>query len=396
MTHVGPAPRDTTLSLEVSLSKPVPPATTRISDDLAILQNSESEGVDPEINTLNLARFAYKDTDSRPEPTAGPSRQPSVITVKTSSSEGDIASKGKKKPARPAHRFASDFPDTELAKLLKCVSCDLHWTVRKSVAQKMVHIQSCAKKNGLTDDTVRIAIRKAVDKAPVINSKGKGKAKNDEPEETLAKTLYEDIVGKAAPKKSGRAAKVVETVVNATAARDSILDRARAVLDLGSKTGMIPTTDAYEGFTIRTQASGAYRPDKPDSTETFLPAATQAFGQSALASRHASNSTLVVSSAGLPPTTQAFGQSALGSRYQPKPNATAHPPIRDSSSDAEDSDVEMVPATQGFAPSKLALARTPTQPAEDDLSPPSSVLSSSGVLNRLDSRGLNSIQVRNL
>jgi len=58
---------------------------------------------------------------------------------------------------------------------------------RKGVAQKMAHVQFCAKKYAFTDDTVKVLIRQEVDKCLAESQANKGEGNTVDPENILQK-----------------------------------------------------------------------------------------------------------------------------------------------------------------------------------------------------------------
>lgn len=182
-----------------------------------------------------IARYAY----------TAPSRASSVVIASrpSSSRATSLAVEGLPaapvhvqlpKPSRarsaawPSHRFAA-FSDSELSHLLKCVSCSLSWTSRKTVAQKMKHIQTCAKKNKFTDETITILIRQELAQSSSASTRAKGKASATEPESrTMLEGAIQDGDGKKRP---GPRPKVVESVKELAETKQIILDRARLLLE---------------------------------------------------------------------------------------------------------------------------------------------------------------------
>ncbi|KAG6854859.1 hypothetical protein C0991_012049 [Blastosporella zonata] len=295
---------------------------------------SDDDGDDPK---MSLARFAYPDATFVTRPAL--SRQAST----TSSIAG-----GRKPPPskKPTHKFAVYFSDSELGRVLKCVSCDIRWTSRKTAAQKMLHVQSCAKKKHLTDETVRILLRKEIDSHALDTSpdKGKGKAKATE-----FQTFLEEVVAEAAPRKKGRRLEVQETVKTVSQTRDLILNKARAVI--GSTLTSGPASDKEPH--LSTQAVGVRVTD----TVPLLP--TQSFGRSALAQAREMTSRL-------------FDYDA------------------DQAFDNEDSGSEMPANTQTFAPSRLGAQLHHAAPSEQV----SSVSSFTDFINApgpADSRSINTL-----
>ena len=153
----------------------------------------ESDG-EEEDNRLKLGRFAYA-APHVPRRTA--SKTPSPSDADTGLPEAPVERRRTERAA--THRFTTDFSDKELSRILKCIACDLAWTARKSVKQKMKHIQSCAKKRGLTDETVahliRAEIQLAASEAPAEEASGKGKGKAA-PKEKEKKQKHEIAVTK--------------------------------------------------------------------------------------------------------------------------------------------------------------------------------------------------------
>lgn len=166
----------------------------------------------------------------------------------------------------------------------------------------MKHIQSCAKKHSLTDDTLRILLRKEVDASPSPppgKAKGKQKSVSSEPVKVAATlTLLEDVV-EAVETKRGRRPKPLDTVKSVTETRDNILVRARQLID---------TTSSFKAPTTGSIFSA--RRDVTDVTSSGIPA-TQVFGDSALARVPSSSSVRLDTDDGLP-LTQKFAPSKFG------------------------------------------------------------------------------------
>ena len=243
---------------------------------------------DDDVPRMNFARFSYGNASSSSK--LNPPHPP--ITRKGS---GEAGTPSKKKSV---HQFLFDFSDADLAKLGKCVSCDLRWTARKTAHQKMIHIQTCAKKHAFTDETVRILIRKEIDNVTAHNKAACILMESN--------TYMEDIVAHAAPRKKGRRQRVAETVQTIQVTRSTILNRAQAVL-------------------------GSLSPDAPPYTQSVGPASPSI-------------------NATIPLSTQSFGPSVLGSKYTVKARSLFTEP--DEPSDTRNED-EICTTTQTFAPSRL-------------------------------------------
>jgi len=215
----------------------------------------------------------------------------------------------------------------------------------------MAHIKSCAKKEGYTDETVRIRLEKLIDEGPsvtIVDTSGKGKARDGAPP-----TLLEDIV--APKKKRKKQDEVITTVLNPADAHQAIMERAKALFG-GEEQGVGTTA-----LTRQPQATIVFPPTKigvpaagmlgqalvEDRVAPCLPPATQAFKPSGLGGRFAGRSILDVAGdvqMGPPPATQAFRPSNLGSRFAGQSILN---------NDAGDSDIEMADETGILPPPQL-------------------------------------------
>ncbi|KAH9846975.1 hypothetical protein C2E23DRAFT_742884 [Lenzites betulinus] len=234
--------------------------TSPLSPPRAAARTAESsDSEDRDEGSLKLRHFAYvapnpprRTASKTPSPTEGRSVPP------------EAGATGKAKRPITGHRF-TDFSDAQLLRVLKCVSCDLAWTARKTVAQKMKHIQTCAKKNGLADDTVRSLLRKELDGASPTASSSKSTTPASAPD-ALPETLLENVIKDTSKKKPGRRLPVLQTVKSVEETRELILDRARSLLANGS--------------------SSRVRDPIPDpALDLQVPPATQVFGKSSVAVR---------------------------------------------------------------------------------------------------------------
>ncbi|KAI0693595.1 hypothetical protein BC835DRAFT_1069026 [Cytidiella melzeri] len=222
-------------------------------------------------------------------------------------------------PAAKSHRFTT-FSDAELTRLLRCVSCGSSWTSRKTVIQKMKHIQACSRKNKLDDGTVTSLIHDELNKIAVVESNAAALA---EKAEIAARTLLDNAVQDVVPKKKGRRPKVLETVKELSDTRQSILERARVLL--------------------QTKSVSAEQPADLPSTSSIPSSArshplTQPFGQSSLALQFCSKAPPIHTQLPVydpspsdariprapeelinsPPRTQTFGESNLAKQFLPK------------------------------------------------------------------------------
>lgn len=313
-------------AVSASTAPKVPPFSSFRDNALAI--SSDSEHDREEEDRMKLGHFAYLNP-SRSNSRAALSRSNSIPA--TDKKLLEPAPKNKPARAKPQHRFTTDFTELELTRLVKCISCDIRWTTRKGVAQKMTHIQSCAKKNALTDDTVKTLIRKDVDKViaetptvPNPAKKGKGKGVEDAAP-SAPKTILEEVVEGTETKRKGRRVEVVETVKDALEIRGVILDRARTVLG--------------ERVLQNTQEGLNRQPTQGFATSRVLARLDQGMGTGQEAV----------------PTTQVFGKSALGQRQAREMGPGEIPDQQRvfQHENHENEDIEAPLATQGFAPSRL-------------------------------------------
>lgn len=174
------------------------------------------------LSSSDLSRFSYKPHQSLRD----------MIKKRGEREAEQIARFGPPEPLRrsksakgAAHRFTSYFTDDELSRVLKCVSCNNRWTVRKGATAKMRHIQSCAKKNGLDDGIIKRLIRAELEAPdePIAQKKPKSPG--------VSNTLFEDTLedtGKA--KKKRKPVQRVTTLHNPVDNREAIRAKARSLL----------------------------------------------------------------------------------------------------------------------------------------------------------------------
>jgi hypothetical protein len=170
-----------------------------------------------------------------------------------------------KRPA--AYPCLSRFSDMRLKGLTQCVACELKWTARKTVAEKLKHISTCAKKRQLEDVTLSTLIVQQLEKAEEVSAMEKKKHPLTQP---LPRTLLARVTEAEAPKRSGRKPTVTPTVVNPSHSRPKILGRARDLL--GDK-DPIPEpqrwTDSGKQLLSESRANPPPPADAPPSTQPF-------------------------------------------------------------------------------------------------------------------------------
>ncbi|KAG2077276.1 hypothetical protein BDR04DRAFT_1088221 [Suillus decipiens] len=257
---------------------PTPPPIATLQVPLS----SDSEGE----SRLKLSRFAFRAPPSKPMITdLGGLSYLGGTVVANKHPESTSAPKARLK--RPGiHRFSNDFSHAQLASLTSCVSCTLRWTSTKTASQKVIHIQNCAKKKSLSDETVRMLICNEIQ-----SSSDKKTTKEDQKSVTFLETVVNDV--SRTRTKKGKRPQILGTVKSLPETRNGILGRARAVLGTS-----IQHRDSIVDAQVLnlTQGGGSNVP------------CTQAFGTSMLA-RRADSYPRAQSG---PALTQAFGESALG------------------------------------------------------------------------------------
>lgn len=306
-----------------------------------VVENDSNENEPP--MSLNLRDFAFTSSVPVPRNTSANGSRASSVAVRDDCPAVVAAPSIPSRLSQAGTRVFSDIPDRDLAKVLKCVCCNLAWTTRKSVAQKVKHIQTCSKKHKLDTETVRTLLLSEIANNPDPKSKGKDIPINEEREEAPRTLLEDAVVNDTTGKKKGRRPPVVETVKNVADTRSDIIARARLLLN----------DKDHHGDNLGDDP----KPRRPDhEAEPALPPSTQPFGDSALAhmfqarapSRPPSPTQAYVPTSTArhsspPPLTQPFGESTLARMLAPrKANIDAKPLNHDKedvielSSDAEE------------------------------------------------------------
>ncbi|TBU37679.1 hypothetical protein BD309DRAFT_973544 [Dichomitus squalens] len=325
-------------------SRSLPLHTAPLSFASALSQSSSDEGSDSDEGQLKLKRFAY--AASAPNPQRRTASKP--ISPVTQQSQTPQLASSTMTPAKakrlPSHRFADEFPDSRLSPLSRCVSCDLAWTVRKTVKDKMTHIQSCAKKKRLTDETVSFLLRAELAKPQLVASSSKGTSPV-EPSAPSAPETSAETVTEQKKRRSGLRRQVEPVVKSAAETRGDNSDKAPLLLQ-----------NTRNWFQQTPQSFAA-----PVDSEPAMPSPAQAFARGSVVARH-----------GLPdiyPVRRAFGASRLGVARVKQGIIRAGAAITAESEVSPLSQVfgrsalgsamavdDMPPATQVFAPSKLRKA----------------------------------------
>lgn len=269
---------------------PTPPPIATLEVPLS---SSDSEGE----SRLRLCRFAFRAPPSKPKIT-DLGGLPCLGGVVTADKHSESTSAPKARLKRPIiHRLSDEFSDAQLESLTSCVSCNLKWTSTKTASQKVIHIQNCAKKKFLSDETIRMLLRKEIQSLDQKSTE----------EGQKSATFLETVVNEVSRTKKGRRPQILGTVKSLPETRGSILGRARAVLD---------TSMQHKDSVVDAQVANLTQGGR-----SGFPC-TQAFGTSMLA-RRAYPYPRAQSG---PVLTQAFGESALGQLQSISGLVTRHAP----------------------------------------------------------------------
>ncbi|KAG9011534.1 hypothetical protein FRB94_008103 [Tulasnella sp. JGI-2019a] len=227
-TSIGPPPAEAgpSMSLEAGAAGPQDAQTSKI---------------------LNLTKFAYA-------PIAGPSRQashtysriasrtpsevspyPDIEIVPMQRLESTSIPKARKSRLKPTKPVTSSDARLDTSNILRCPTCQVSWTARKSVSAKLEHITKCAKKHGVALDDLRHRLDAEAAKTPRVSRSKKVVALQAAalvPVRSEPQTYLQDVVEGAAPRKRKprQAAIVPGTVQPLADTRSTILDRAKALL----------------------------------------------------------------------------------------------------------------------------------------------------------------------
>ena len=177
-------------------------------------------------------------------------------------SDSPRAKRSRSEPTSEAHhvkverRSRSFQPDSkvtnlDVGRLLRCVSCDVQWTVRKNVAHKSTHMTACARKKGINPSTLQLLIEKELVKLRHTKTNDK-KQPCSEPAIAAPQTYLETVVAEAQPRRKQRRTDVVGTLQPISQTRAAILDRAKALLG---------TREAV--------SCNAPEPEQPEQTQSF-------------------------------------------------------------------------------------------------------------------------------
>ena len=280
------------------------PPSRKHSTPVSNASGSEIASGGQSLSSSDLSRFSYNPPQSLRD----------MIKKRGELEAQRIAQFGPPKPLRSskaakpaAHRFTADFTDDDLSRILKCVSCGDRWTVRKGAPAKMRHIQSCGKKNGLSDDMIKGLIRAELETPEEPKPRKKPKSTG------VTNTLLEDTLGGTDGKAKGKRkqAQRTTTLHNPAENREAILAKARALL----KGPEIKNLSQEKELMDMLKKSDSTM-DRIDMFDFNAPPATQTFGHSKLGRRTSSGmlSTLPDSSPKMSTTSKLADTTSGGRR----------------------------------------------------------------------------------
>ncbi|KAI9466906.1 hypothetical protein BJY52DRAFT_1208440 [Lactarius psammicola] len=270
---------------EESQSDPKPPSTSEHSlqtlaksATLASAQqlvsrasatDAQGESLEPSLMAC-VGRFAYRQVRAKTEPT--------IHTERCQSTSVSQVHNGK------AERFcqrAESLPDHNITKLdvshlLRCVSCEARWTIKKGTSNKLSHLVACARKKGINPSTLKTLIVKENLKIQHTKTKDE-KTTHSNPATAAPQTYMEAVVANAQPRKRQRRSDATGTLQPISQTKAAILDRAKALLG----TREIAPRDAPEPEPELTQAFSRSKL----ASEHIDPIVTHLSGESDLSSR---------------------------------------------------------------------------------------------------------------
>jgi hypothetical protein len=208
---------------------PVPPEESRPCASRASspqhIPSGDAPGtleIPPESNIIaRLGHLEYRQAGSSSNDASGSSGTGSSRTASVSKIPKD-------KVEKLSQRSQPDPNVTKLdvGPLLRCVSCEVQWTVQKSAAHKSSHMATCARRKGINPSTLqRLVERELLKLRPP-----KQKPPCSGPADAVPQTYMESVVAEAQPRRKQRRTDTVGTLQPVSQTRAAILDRAKALL----------------------------------------------------------------------------------------------------------------------------------------------------------------------
>lgn len=240
---------------------------------------------------MQLSRFAYQSSSSK---RSALPRKPLLPTGSKARNEVKVSRPGVSTERKQVSTSSSW--ELELPKLLKCVCCSFQWTTKKTARQKKAHLEKCAKKHGIAQDTLQHLVCSASTsalQASLVPSTDVGRTQVHDENITLMNSIVP-----SEPSRQGKRKQAITTVKSLQETRQAILGKARTILS----SSVQPRVEV-QGVDQRSPCI------EPDDTEP-----TRQFGESILARRNhfsAQAKETLPESMEVPAATQAFSKSAL-------------------------------------------------------------------------------------
>jgi len=232
------------------------------------IQPLYQKGAAAPTKNLNLSRFVY------PKPTTA--QKTTSLPHKPAPSLPPSLNRSTAVPPLKTNQTDLGLSLSELAKISRCVCCDISWTTRKTGHQKMAHIKSCARKHAFDEETMQILLQTEVQNFVPSKKVVKGKARLVSEEPACKKTFLEDVLVDAAPKKKSKRQQPESLLSNVSQTRLTILARAQEILASSS-------SNHYDNLRRGLDQNQGSFGQSGIPHGSMIPPSTQEFGQSALA-----------------------------------------------------------------------------------------------------------------
>jgi len=254
-------------------SSPVPPEDSRPRASSQQLVPSGTLGTPSESNIITcLGHLAYRQAGRASNNVSDFSR-----ARRSRSEPASEVHCGKVERRSRSFRTDSNVTNLDVGPLLRCVSCDVQWTVRKNVAHKSAHMTACARKKGINPSTLQLLIEKELLKLRQSKTNDQ-KQPCSEPAIAAPQTYLETVVAEAQPRRKQRRTDTVGTLQPISHTRAAILDRAKALLGTQETVSCdAPEPEQTQSFRRSKLVTGP--------AETFDPMLAHPSEESALTSR---------------------------------------------------------------------------------------------------------------
>ncbi|KAI0307270.1 hypothetical protein B0F90DRAFT_1814044 [Multifurca ochricompacta] len=126
--------------------------------------------------------------------------------------------------------FDSDITKLDVGRLLKCVSCEARWTVKKGAAHKLSHITTCARKIGINPSTLKNLIEEELLKTRNAKKCDRTATPCPDSADAATQTYMETVVAEAQPRRKQRRGDTISTLQPINLTKAAILDRAKILL----------------------------------------------------------------------------------------------------------------------------------------------------------------------